>query len=374
MTHRLLVGGELVLYGDVGDMWGDGSGFTGREVIEALAEHGKAPIAVRLNSGGGYAREGVAIYNALKVHGEVTIYVDAMAASAASVIAMAGSKIVMRDGALMMIHDPSGVTVGTAKDHQETASSLDKLGGIIAGIYSDRTGIDAAEIRTMMLAETWLDADEAVEIGFATEREDTKAVATAPFDFTLYSKTPHSLLQTAQRALSVLPVAPATSSKEPLMAKVETGATPEVTVVEPIAVVNHADEIFARCEVAKLTMAETAVVMKAAAGDLDKAKDAIINSLAARDTDQAIRPVATVTADARDRFKEGVTKSLMLKAGHEGGGQRILLDDPSRSRPRKPGARQRQDGVQRPYGHDRRCVHHAAFDFGLRGSASERRQ
>ncbi|TIY11622.1 MAG: Clp protease ClpP, partial [Mesorhizobium sp.] len=170
MTHRLLVGGEVVLYGDVGDMWGDGSGFTGRDVVEALAEHGKGPVSVRLNSGGGFVFEGVAIFNALKAHGDVTVYVDGLAASAASVIAMAGDKIVMRDGALIMIHDPSGVTIGNAEDHRETADTLDKLGSIIAGIYSHKTGIDAAEMRAMMLTETWLDAEEAVEFGFASDR------------------------------------------------------------------------------------------------------------------------------------------------------------------------------------------------------------
>lgn len=315
MTHRLLVGGEVVLYGDVGDMWGDGSGFTGRDVVEALAEHGKGPVSVRLNSGGGFVFEGVAIFNALKAHGDVTVYVDGLAASAASVIAMAGDKIVMRDGALIMIHDPSGVTIGNAEDHRETADTLDKLGSIIAGIFSHKTGIDAAEMRAMMLTETWLDAEEAVEFGFASDREETKAVATAPFDYALYSKAPE-FLQSAQRARPVLPtVATATSRKEPVMANTET-----VTATEPTAaVVNHADEIFARCETAKLTMSETATVMKAAAGDLDKAKDAIINALAAHDTQPEIRPVATITADARDRFREGVSKSLMLKAGHAGG-------------------------------------------------------
>ncbi|WP_082549707.1 ClpP-like prohead protease/major capsid protein fusion protein [Mesorhizobium sp. Root552] len=319
MAHRLLVGGELVLYGDVGDMWGDGSGFTGKDVIDALAEHGSDKITVRLNSGGGYVRDGVSIYNALKAHaGEVTISVDAIAASSASVIAMAGDKIVMRTGALMMIHDPSGITIGNAEAHRSTAGVLDKMADVIASVYAARTGETAEAMRELMKTETWLDADEAVEFGFATDKDDTAAEAVAAFDYEIYSALPESIPQEARRARPVPPVALATSRKEPHMAKTET-VTATDTNAETIVAVSHADEIFARCEGAKLTMAETAVVMKAAGGDLTKAKDAIIDALAARETDTTIRPVATVTADARDRFKEGVTKSLMTKAGLEGG-------------------------------------------------------
>lgn len=317
MAHRLNVGGEVVLYGDVGDMWGDGTGFTDRDVIDALADIGPGDVTVRLNSGGGYVKDGVAIYNALRGHpGKVTISVDGIAASSASVIAMAGNSIVMRTGALMMIHDPSGFTFGNAEAHRGTADVLDKMADVIAGVYALRTGEPVAAMRDLMKTETWLDADEAVEFGFATDKDEAAADAVAAFDYGIYVGAPASIPQDARRALPASPVADATSRKEPIMAKQET-----VTATETKAelVVNHAGEIFARCEAAKLTMAETATVMKAAAGDLEKGKDAIINALAARDTQTEIRPVATVTADARDRFREGVSKALMVKAGLEGG-------------------------------------------------------
>lgn len=317
MTHRLLVGGEVVLYGNVGDIWGDGTGFTDRDVIDALAEVGPGDVSVRINSGGGYVKDGVAIYNALVAHpGKVTVYVDAIAASSASVIAMAGDSIVMRTGALMMIHDPSGITIGNADDHRSTAGVLDKMADVIAGIYAKRTGENIDAMRELMKTETWLTAEEAVAQGFATETDETAAEAVAAFDYSIYAGLPASIPQEAHRARPASPVANATSRKEPLMAQ-NAPVTATVTPVAPVA--NHADEIFARCEVANLTMAETATVMKAAAGDLEKGKDAIINALAARDTQPEIRPVATVTADARDRFKEGVSKSLMAKAGLQGG-------------------------------------------------------
>ena len=104
---KLLLNGALMLYGDVGDPFGWGDGFSASDVAEALAEHGDGDITVRVNSGSGIANEGMAIYSLLKGHaGKVTIAVDGVAASAASLIAMAGSEIEMRDGAMMMIHDP----------------------------------------------------------------------------------------------------------------------------------------------------------------------------------------------------------------------------------------------------------------------------
>jgi ATP-dependent protease ClpP protease subunit len=326
MTHRLLVGGELLLYGDVGDRWGDGSGFTDMEVIEAVTEHGFGPLTARLNSGGGFAHQGVSIYNTLKMHGNVSIQVDAIAASAASLIAMAGTKITMLTGSMMMIHDPSGLTIGTAKDHMDSAGVLNKIGDLAAKIYAQRTGKPVDEVRAMMLATTWLDAEEAVNAGFATDKDSLDAVAASAFDYTLYANVPDRVPASAQRALPpemIFHVTNVTQPKEPVMATPNPGTAPVVTAAtDPAAiaaVVNHADEIFTRCETAKLSMAETAVVMKASNGDLDKGRDAIIAALAARDTDTRIVPTATVTADARDRFAEGVSKSLMSKAGLEGG-------------------------------------------------------
>ncbi|MBX9757219.1 MAG: Clp protease ClpP [Beijerinckiaceae bacterium] len=195
MPHRLLINSELVLMGDVGDIWGDGSGFAPKDVLEALAEHGDGDLAVRLNSGGGRAWDGVAIYNALRAHrGEVTMHVDAIAASAASVIALAGSKRIMRHGAMLMIHDPSAVVVGTADDHRKASETLDKLADVVAGIYAFHTGAKPEEMRELMLAETWMDADEAVDRKFATEAEDLDAEAFSRFDYRLYAHAPDALM------------------------------------------------------------------------------------------------------------------------------------------------------------------------------------
>lgn len=121
MTNRLIKNGELCLYGTVGGSWWDEEYFTASEVNGALEEM-SGDIVVRLNSGGGSAFQGIAIQNALlRYDGEVTVSVEALAASAASVIAMAGDDVVMQPGSMMMIHDPSSITFGTAEEHERTA-------------------------------------------------------------------------------------------------------------------------------------------------------------------------------------------------------------------------------------------------------------
>lgn len=196
----VLVNGELVLYGFVGDSFWE-EGFTAREVVDALAELGRTTdVNVRINSGGGYVDDGVAIYNALVAHkGKVTVIVDALAASSASVIAMAGEERIMRKGAMMMIHDPSSVAWGTAADMERALKMLEKHADNLAGIYAEVTGEDADDIRADMKDELWLTAEEAVERGFATSANDTKAKAVAAHDYSIYAHAPDRLVAQAAK-------------------------------------------------------------------------------------------------------------------------------------------------------------------------------
>ncbi|MEJ8474463.1 head maturation protease, ClpP-related [Roseibium algae] len=189
------VNGELVLYGFVGDsLWREG--FTSNEVLQALAEHGSdEDLSVRINSGGGYAFEGQAIYNALYAHkGKVTVYVDAIAASAASIIAMAGDEIVMRAGSEMMIHDPSGLTFGTADEHEKAKTALDKLGSQMASVYAARSEKKTDDVRQVMKDETWFTAEEAVASGYADKADVAKAKPVSAFDYRIYSNAPGHLV------------------------------------------------------------------------------------------------------------------------------------------------------------------------------------
>ncbi|MFS8181388.1 head maturation protease, ClpP-related [Pseudovibrio denitrificans] len=192
----ILQDGELILYGFVGENYWD-EGFTALEVLNALALHGRdEPITVRINSGGGYTDAGIAIFNALKTHkGEVSVIIDAMAASAASIIAMAGDERTMRTGAMMMIHDPSGGKWGTAAEHEAIGELLHKQADLLADIYADVTGKTSEELRQMMVDETWMNGSEAQAQGFATVDEAAQAVSVSAFDYRTYNCAPDTLKQ-----------------------------------------------------------------------------------------------------------------------------------------------------------------------------------
>lgn len=189
--------GVMHLSGFVGQNYFD-EGFTSTEVNDALMEHGRdKDIIVKMNSGGGIASEGVAIYNSFMSHdGKVTMVNESMAASAASLIFMAGDERIMREGATLMIHDPATITIGTAEDHAKTSATLDLMADEYAYVYANRSGNDQDDVREIMIEETWFNGKDAVAQGYATST-DTKAKrpkACSPFDFRIYSNAPEKLV------------------------------------------------------------------------------------------------------------------------------------------------------------------------------------
>lgn len=188
---------ELLLYGTVGGSFWDEEYFTAKQVREDLIGR-TGPLTVRINSGGGIATEGQAIYTALRGYdGPVTVVIEGIAASAASLIAMAGDEIKMSLGAILMIHDPATWYVegrGTEKDHLDAAKGLGVIANAYAGIYAKRAGISVDEAREIMQAETYFDGPAALEAGFATHVDDDGDQADiAAFDYRLYAKAPDSL-------------------------------------------------------------------------------------------------------------------------------------------------------------------------------------
>lgn len=133
-------------------------------------------IRIRINSGGGDVFAGIEIYNYLKNHpSNITVEVTALAASAASVIAMAGDKIVMDTGSSMMIHQASTIAWGDKSEIKKAMNALKSIDGSLVDIYAERTGIDTAELDELLTGETWFTADEAVEKGFADEKTSKQA-------------------------------------------------------------------------------------------------------------------------------------------------------------------------------------------------------
>lgn len=160
---------ELYIYEEIGFDWMAEDGVTSKSFAKQLASLGNVEtIDLYLNSPGGDVFDALAIHSQLKRHpAKVNVIIDGLAASAASFVAMAGDTVTMAEGALMMIHDAWGLFIGNAEEGARFVESLEKIDAEIAGLYSGRSGRDAQEFRALMDAETWLDGNEAVELGLA---------------------------------------------------------------------------------------------------------------------------------------------------------------------------------------------------------------
>jgi ATP-dependent protease ClpP protease subunit len=157
---------EVMLYDEIGGWYGA----TADEFIADLRGISSPNLRVRINSPGGSVFEGIAIANALRSHpANVVIQVDSVAASIASVIAMAGDRVEMAPNAMIMIHEASGVCLGNSSDMEEMAQLLALISDNIADAYASRAGGTRDQWREAMRAETWYLPDAAVEAGLADE-------------------------------------------------------------------------------------------------------------------------------------------------------------------------------------------------------------
>ena len=184
-------GAEVLIYDEIGAYGVSAKGF----LAELGALPGDAPIDLRLNSPGGSVFDAVAIYNALIRHsGAVTVWIDGIAASAASYVAMAGDEIIMPENSFLMIHDPSGIVMGTAADMREMAATMDKIAGTMIRGYAAKSGKPEEEIAALMAAETWFDARDALELGLATRMAEPVRIA-ASFDIGRFRNAPPELVE-----------------------------------------------------------------------------------------------------------------------------------------------------------------------------------
>lgn len=166
------------------DFWGEG--VTAKRIAGALRTIGaENPVTVNINSPGGDLFEGLAIYNLLREHkGDVTVRVMGLAASAASIIAMAGNSIEISRAGFLMIHNAWVLAMGNRQDLMEIAEYLEPFDRAMGSIYEARTGKDTASIESMMDKETWIGGEDAIKQGFADDylpadqiEEDTRAEA-----------------------------------------------------------------------------------------------------------------------------------------------------------------------------------------------------
>lgn len=169
--------GEIYLYESIGEGWY--GGITAKDFAAMVKDLGTvSALDIYINSPGGSVFDGIAIYNQIKRHpaNEKVVHVDGIAASIASIIAMAGTDIRIADNGTMMIHDPWGMSIGTAEEMRKVADSLDKIRSTLLDTYVARTGGDRQQISDWMAAETWMNAEEAVANGFANSTSGEKAM------------------------------------------------------------------------------------------------------------------------------------------------------------------------------------------------------
>ena len=170
---------ELMLYGDIAEsFWGDT--ISAKEVTEYLADLDVENIDVYINSNGGVVDTAIAINNALRRHkAKVTVNIDGIAASAATLITCAGDIVRMPKNALFMIHNPSTIAMGDSEEMRKQADVLEKYKNSITETYLQKVNIDKEKLSELMDNETWLNAEEALEYGFIdeiTENTDIQVV------------------------------------------------------------------------------------------------------------------------------------------------------------------------------------------------------
>jgi ATP-dependent Clp protease protease subunit len=181
---------ELVIYGEIGGWW---DGIDAAQTIKDLSALDVDQIDVRLNSPGGVVFDGVAIYNALAQHkANITVNIEGVAASIASVIAMAGDEIRIGEAANVMIHKPWSFAFGDAGEMRKEADVLDTLEAGIIDIYAARTGADRKQLQDWVAAETWFRGQAAIDAGFADSLVPAKAKKASAARSAVYALFKHS--------------------------------------------------------------------------------------------------------------------------------------------------------------------------------------
>tara|TARA_R100001530_G_scaffold133847_2_gene107823 strand:+ start:902 stop:2020 length:1119 start_codon:yes stop_codon:yes gene_type:complete len=215
---------ELFIYDEIGEsFWGEG--VTAKNLVGYLNDLKSASkINVRINSPGGSVFDGNAIHNALVNHpADIHVHVDGMALSAASVIAMAGDTITMAENSMMMIHDPWAFVQGSADDMDAMSDVLGKIKRGIVESYHDKTGLGKRKVAAMMTDETWMTANEAVELGFADETAGELKVAACAM--------PDRFKNAPENFKDFFEALPQTATDEPKIVDTHTEETP--TMDEP---------------------------------------------------------------------------------------------------------------------------------------------
>jgi len=193
-----LAGSDIFMYGIIGPS--EFGYISAMDVIDMLNAVDNREVNFHINSAGGSVDQGIAIYNAIKRRrGKTRMYVDSVAASIASVVAMAGDEVIMGKGSKMMIHKPWTMTQGNADDLRKMADLLDKYSEGLFDIYQEKTGLPRPKLEEMLAKETWMTDREALEFGFADSIEG-QATETPNVPKNMFAEIPQDVTQTEVRS------------------------------------------------------------------------------------------------------------------------------------------------------------------------------
>lgn len=321
---------EIFIYGDIGESW-YGESVTAAEFVKEIAALEASEITVRINSYGGSVTDGIAIYNAILRHpAAVTVEIDGIAASIASLIAMAGDTVNIAENALLMVHAPWGGIYGNAAEMRQYADVLDKYADAMSSSYARKTGQDIDTIQALLKdgADHWYDAAEAVAFGFADGTTEAMPIA-ASFDLSRYGSLPQAAAVFASRFTPAAAAAPT--------AKEQTMPTPATPAADPSANPINESEIAAAAvkadarrrkdiAVAFASFVENNVegaaeLMAACQDDTACSADEAGKKLLAHLGKNA-KPVAgnyiATTEDETDKRRAGITQAILSRAGVPG--------------------------------------------------------
>jgi ATP-dependent protease ClpP protease subunit len=280
-----------------------GMDITAEAVSRELEAAKGAPLTISLHSYGGDALAGIAIHNMLaRYKGDKQVVVEGIAASAASLIAMAGDRIIMPSNAFLMIHNAWSWTAGDAETMRDQADVLDMISAAYRGTYARKTGLPEAEVADLMNAETWLMADAALASGFATEVSDPVEIRADAAALARFHQVPAALLHPATTPQQ--PAAPA-QSEEDRVSELTTTVAPQAPETTP-ATLGEIKAIAARGKlgddfvVAQLEASATEAQAMAAALD-------VVASAAPK----PVTSLVQVTADEGDKFRVRAEAALV---------------------------------------------------------------
>lgn len=331
----------ILIYGDIGDC-GHSDHVTARQVIDQLGEAG-GDVIVRISSGGGLVMEGIAIANSLRNYskGRVTVYVDSIAASIASYIAIAGDELVMYSDSELMVHLPWDIVQGEAEDLRKSADQLDRFRDTLITGYSKKTGLDRNKLKSMLEATSWINAQEALELGFADRIEESELTVSKTMAAKIQNK------QAVTRISAALDKLNSQTKEETNMAKlnvkneeviVETEvieeeleaveeaveevleaveAGEEVEADDVLAILEAVEKVGESVEFAKELISQNLSLKQAQARIIDRI--AMKNQTVNRRSSASAKATVNVGVSHSEKIAKGMKNALLERAGNHSG-------------------------------------------------------